>query len=36
MQTSQKDAARKQLEYLQSHVEDTQVKAEVEALLKQL
>jgi thioredoxin-like negative regulator of GroEL len=36
IQTSQKDAARKQLEYLQSHVEDAQVKAEIEALLRQL
>jgi len=36
MQVNQKDLARKELEYLQSHVQDTQVRAELEALLRQL
>ena len=34
LQTNQKDAARKELEYLESHLDDVQAKAEVEALLK--
>ena len=36
IQANQKDAARKQLEYLESNLDDVQAKAEVETLLKQL
>jgi putative PEP-CTERM system TPR-repeat lipoprotein len=36
IQTNQKDAARKELEYLESHIDDVEAKAEVEALLRQL
>ena len=36
LQTNQKDAARKELEYLDSHLDQSQAKAEVEALLRQL
>ena len=36
IQTNQNDAARKELEYLENHLDDVQAKAEVDVLLREL
>ena len=36
IQTNQKDAARKELEYLENHLDDVQAKGEVDVLLREL